>query len=160
MWVVKTFISRVSRLNWQETGPAVVNEKLILQIFTHITKMMLERPETCKIYLIIECHRICKQWGTKKKKKRVLLVSQLAPKYPWRQRHSFGLTHTSFSLQVKLPSQRAAAKKERAELFNAPYTISHLTCCVVHRILGTCQAFTPRLPPSAAAHQSWWPGGI
>lgn len=34
-------------------------------------------------------------------------MSQLAPKYPWRQRHSFGLTHTSFSLQVKLPSQRA-----------------------------------------------------
>lgn len=37
----------------------------------------------------------------------LLLVSQLAPKYPWRQRHSLGRTHTSFSLQVKFPSQRA-----------------------------------------------------
>lgn len=45
----------------------------------------------------------------------LLLVSQLAPKYPWRQRHSFGRTHTSFSLQVKLPSQRAGKKEAWSE---------------------------------------------
>lgn len=44
-----------------------------------------------------------------------LLVSQLAPKYPCRQRHSLGLTHTSFSLQVKLPSQRAEGAKDVTE---------------------------------------------
>lgn len=46
-------------------------------------------------------------------KMKPLLVSQLAPKYPWRQRHSLGLTHTSFSLQVKLPSQRAWVDRKR-----------------------------------------------
>lgn len=81
-----------------------------------------------------------------------LLVSQLAPKYPWRQRHSLGRTHTSFSLQVKFPSQRADG-------WRATCNISHRRSRDTWRVsvsarARTCQAFVSELRPSATAHQS------
>lgn len=85
-------------------------------------------------------------------------MSQLAPKYPWRQRHSLGLRHTSFSLQVKLPSQRALVNKQRARLVHclAKWPIRHIINAIT--LVHTCQAFISELCPSTAAHKSWWSG--
>lgn len=68
-------------------------------------------------------------------------------------------THLIF-LAGEVAFAESLGEEEEATLFNwlAQWATVYNIYWWIFSLVHTCQAFNPQLPPSTAAHQSWWPG--